>query len=42
MGDPLHRLEPGHIRQANAVLFAVTILAATIFALIHKGIVAVL
>ena len=40
MGDPVHRLEPGHIRQANALLFAMTILAATIFALLHKGIVA--
>jgi adenosylcobinamide-phosphate synthase len=37
MGDPVHRLEPGHIRQANALLFAMTILAATIFALLHKG-----
>jgi adenosylcobinamide-phosphate synthase len=40
MGDPVHRLEPGHIRQANALLFAMTILAATIFALLHKGFVA--
>jgi hypothetical protein len=37
MGDPVHRLEPGHIRQANALLFAMTILAATILALLHKG-----
>jgi adenosylcobinamide-phosphate synthase len=37
MGDPVQRLEPGHIRQANALLFAMTILAATIFALLHKG-----
>ena len=37
MGDPLQRLESGHIRQANAVLFAVTILAATVFALVYKG-----
>jgi adenosylcobinamide-phosphate synthase len=40
MGDPVHRLEPGHIRQANALLFAMTILAATIFALLHKAFVA--
>jgi len=40
MGDPVHRLEPGHIRQANALLFAMTILAATVFALLHKGFVA--
>jgi adenosylcobinamide-phosphate synthase len=39
MGDPVHRLEPGHIRQANALLFAMTILAATVFALLHKGLV---
>ena len=42
MGDPLQRLEPGHIRQANAVLYAMTILAAAIFALLHKGAVAIL
>ena len=42
MGDPVHRLEAGHIRQANALLFAMTILAATIFALARKGIVAVM
>jgi len=42
MGDPLQRLESGHIRQANAVLFAMTILAATILALVHKGAVAIL
>jgi len=41
MGDPVHRLEPGHIRQANALLFAMTILAATIFALLHKGLLAI-
>jgi len=40
MGDPVYRLEAGHIRQANALLFAMTILAATVFALLHKGIVA--
>jgi adenosylcobinamide-phosphate synthase len=40
MGDPVQRLEPVHIRQANALLFAMTILAATIFALLHKGFVA--
>ncbi len=40
MGDPVYRLEARHIRQANALLFAMTILAATIFALIHKGVVA--
>lgn len=42
IGDPLLRLEPAHIRQANAVLFAMTILAATILALVHKGAVAIL
>lgn len=42
MGDPVHRLEPGHIRQANALMFAMTILAATIFALLRKGLVALL
>jgi len=42
MGDPLQRLEPNHIRQANAVLFATTILAATVFALAHKGLAALL
>ena len=41
MGDPVHRLEPGHIRQANALLFAMTILAATIFALLRKGLIAI-
>jgi adenosylcobinamide-phosphate synthase len=41
MGDPVNRLEPGHIRQANALLFAMTILAATIFALLRKGILAI-
>jgi adenosylcobinamide-phosphate synthase len=41
MGDPMNRLEPGHIRQANALLFAMTILAATIFALLRKGILAI-
>jgi hypothetical protein len=38
----VHRLEPGHIRQANALLFAMTIIAATVFALLRKGIVAVM
>jgi hypothetical protein len=42
MGDPLQRLEAGHIRRANALLFAMTILAATIFALLRKGIMAIL
>lgn len=42
MGDPVHRLEPGHIRQANALLFAMTILAATIFALLRKGLMVIL
>ena len=42
MGDPLQRLEPGHIRQANAVLYAMTILAAAIFALLHRGATAIL
>ena len=42
MGDPLQRLESRHIRQANALLFAMTILAATIFALLRKGLAAIL
>jgi adenosylcobinamide-phosphate synthase len=42
MGDPIHHLEPGHIRQANALLFAMTILAATIFALLRKGLMVIL
>ncbi|HET6491220.1 MAG TPA: adenosylcobinamide-phosphate synthase CbiB [Syntrophales bacterium] len=42
MGDPLQRLEAGHVRRANALLFAMTILAATIFALLHKGLAAIL
>jgi adenosylcobinamide-phosphate synthase len=42
MGDPVHRLEPGHIRKANALLFAMTILAATVFALLRKGLMAIL
>jgi adenosylcobinamide-phosphate synthase len=41
MGDPVHRLEPKHIRQANALLFAMTIIAATIFALLRKGLLAI-
>jgi hypothetical protein len=41
MGDPVHRLEPGHIRQANALLFAMTIIAATFFALLRKGLLAI-
>ena len=41
MGDPVHRLEPGHIRQANALLFAMTIIAATVFALLRKGLLAI-
>ncbi len=42
MGDPLQHLEPGHIRRANALLFATAILAATIFALLREGIMALL
>ena len=41
MGDPVNRLEPGHIRQANALLFAMTIIAATVFALLRKGLLAI-
>ncbi len=36
LGDPVEPIQPKHLRQANAILFAMTILAATVFALLHK------